>query len=29
MIAMERKGEPTMPLNEFEAELRSEGLMNE
>lgn len=29
MVAVEREGEPAMPLEDFEAELRSEGLMNE
>lgn len=28
MMAMERSGEPAMPLEDFEAELRAEGLMN-
>jgi len=26
---MERSGEPSMPLEDFEAELRAEGLINE
>jgi hypothetical protein len=29
IVADARKGEPTMPLAEFEAELRAEGLLNE
>ncbi len=29
MMAMERNGEPSMPLEDFEAELRAEGLINE
>ncbi len=29
IVADSRKGEPTMPLSEFEAELKSEGLLNE
>lgn len=29
MIADERAGESSMPLEEFEAELRAEGLLNE
>lgn len=29
IVADSRKGEPTIPLNEFEAELKSEGLLNE
>jgi hypothetical protein len=29
MLADERAGEPSMPLEEFEAELRTEGLLNE
>jgi PHD/YefM family antitoxin component YafN of YafNO toxin-antitoxin module len=29
MIADERAGESSMPLAEFEAELRAEGLLNE
>ena len=29
MMAMERSGEPSMPLEDFEAELRAEGLINE
>jgi hypothetical protein len=29
MIANQRAGEPGLPLNEFEDELRAEGLLNE
>lgn len=29
MIASQRSGEPSMTLDEFEAELRGEGLLNE
>ena len=29
MIAMERKGEPTIPLDDFDAALRTEGLLSE
>ena len=29
IVADSRKGEPTMPLEEFEAELRAEGLLSE
>jgi hypothetical protein len=29
MLANERSGEPSTPLEEFEAELRAEGLLNE
>ncbi|HLL72106.1 MAG TPA: hypothetical protein VK363_11765 [Pyrinomonadaceae bacterium] len=29
MLADERAGESSMPLKEFEAELRAEGLLNE
>ncbi|HWW74246.1 MAG TPA: hypothetical protein VNZ44_02565 [Pyrinomonadaceae bacterium] len=29
MLADERSGEPSTPLEEFEAELRAEGLLNE
>ena len=29
MLADERAGESSMPLGEFEAELRAEGLLNE
>ena len=29
IVADSRKGEPTMPLAEFEAELQAEGLLNE
>lgn len=29
MVAMERAGEPAMRLEDFETELRSEGLVNE
>jgi hypothetical protein len=29
IVAEGREGEPTMPLAEFEAELRAEGLLNE
>lgn len=29
MMAMERNGEPSMPLEDFEAELRAEGLIND
>jgi len=29
MLADERAGEPSIPLDEFEAELRAEGLLNE
>ena len=29
MLADERSGEPATPLEEFEAELRAEGLLNE
>ena len=29
MLADERAGEPTVSLEDFEAELRSEGLLNE
>lgn len=29
IVADSRKGEPTMPLEEFEAELQAEGLLNE
>jgi hypothetical protein len=29
IVADSRKGEITMPLEEFEAELRTEGLLNE
>ncbi len=29
MMAMERSGEPSIPLEDFEAELRAEGLINE
>ena len=29
MIADERSGESSMPLEEFESELRAEGLLNE
>jgi hypothetical protein len=29
MIAEQRAGEPTMPLEDFEDELRAEGLLNE
>jgi len=29
MMAMERSGQPSMPLEDFEAELRAEGLINE
>jgi hypothetical protein len=29
MLADERAGESSMPLEEFEAELRAEGLLNE
>ena len=28
-LAMERRGEPTTPLEDFEAELRTEGLLSE
>ncbi|HJQ34554.1 MAG TPA: hypothetical protein VJ866_20405 [Pyrinomonadaceae bacterium] len=29
MLADERSGEPSTPLEEFEADLRAEGLLNE
>ena len=29
MMAMERNGEPSIPLEDFEADLRAEGLINE
>jgi hypothetical protein len=29
MLADERSGEPSVPIEEFEAELRAEGLLNE
>jgi hypothetical protein len=29
LLADERSGEPSAPLEEFEAELRAEGLLNE
>lgn len=29
MMVMERSGEPSMPLEHFEPELRAEGLINE
>lgn len=29
IVAESRKGEPTIPLAEFEAELQAEGLLNE
>ena len=29
IVAESRKGEPTMPLGDFESELRAEGLLNE
>jgi hypothetical protein len=29
IVADSREGEPTVPVDEFEAELRAEGLLNE
>ena len=29
IVADSRKGEPTIPLDKFEAELKAEGLLNE
>ena len=29
IVATERKGEPSMPVEDFEAELRAEGLLSE
>lgn len=29
MMALERSGEPSRPLDEFEADLRAEGMINE